>query len=314
MPKRSSKTRYIGITAFTAFVIFAILSLTVFFKVRTVTVKGSSIYTPEDICAASGIKSGGNLIRTNTSKAAEKIESSLIYVEKAKVSRAFPSGIEIDVTPCREAISAQYEEGFCLLSESGKVLKTSESPFPNTIIIYGARLDADAPSEKNENSDSSVTSAVPETENTDGEASRTPLPTVGSRFECNKENRTEIFYELIQVAQGAFSGKANDFDMSHHHNISCVYDGRVTIEFGASTELEYKIKLASKILKDKIGKKTEGTLRMLSNGASFIDKAGIEQNNISYEKNLEMQNAESAEINDNSTAGSAETSYVVHFE
>ena len=130
MANGRSKGGYLGIAAFAAVVIFLILSTTVFFKIDTITVKGSSIYTAEEICAASGIKSGNNLIRTNMSKAAANIENTLIYIETAELKRSFPSGVVITVSPCREAISAEYEDGFCLLSEKGKVLKTSETPFP----------------------------------------------------------------------------------------------------------------------------------------------------------------------------------------
>lgn len=321
LANRSSKSGYLGITALIAVIIFVILSTTVFFKITTVTVKGSSIYTAEEICAASGIKSGNNLIRTNMGKAAEKIENSLIYIETAELKRSFPSGVEITVKPCREAVSAEYEEGFCLLSESGKVLKTAEEPFPDTIVIYGARTapikeeweetDETAATSSNVTSATQKDEAAAEEEN--GET--TPIPTIGSHFECTKDNRTEIFYRLVDISNSAFQGMANSFDMTDHHNISCVYDGRITVEFGAVTELDYKIKLASSILKDKIGKKTEGTLRMLSGGASFIDKAGIEQNEINYQNNLAAQTAAETEESDAGESASEETSSgVVHFE
>lgn len=319
MANGRSRGGYLGIAAFAAVIIFLILSTTVFFKIDTVTVKGSSIYTAEEICAASGIKSGNNLIRTNMSKAAEKIENTLIYIETAELKRAFPSGVVITVRPCREAISAEYEDGFCLLSEKGKVLKTSDAPFPDTIVIYGARtkpVTEESAVTEASSSTGNVTSATEKDDSAEeaDNGETTPVPTVGSHFECTKENRTEIFYRLVSVAKGSFSGLANDFDMTDHHNISCIYDGRITVEFGAVTELDYKIKLASEILKDKIGKKTEGTLRMLSGGASFIDKAGIEQNEITYQNNLAAQNAPETEETTEENTPDQTTSEVVHFE
>lgn len=320
MANGKSKGGYLGIAAFAAVVIFLILSTTVFFKIDTVTVKGSSIYTAEEICAASGIKSGNNLIRTNMGKAAENIVNSLIYIETAELKRSFPSGVVITVRPCRETISAEYEDGFCLLSESGKVLKTSDAPFPDTVVIYGARTKTVTEEWAEETSAASstgtnVTSATEKDEAVEDDSGETtPIPTVGSHFECTKANRTEIFYRLVNVAKSSFAGLANDFDMTDHHNISCVYDGRITVEFGAVTELDYKIKLASEILKDKIGKKTEGTLRMLSGGASFIDKAGIEQNEITYQNNLAAQNAPETEETTEENTPDQTASDVVHFE
>lgn len=318
MANGGSKSGYLGIAALAAVVIFLILSTTVFFKIDTITVKGSSIYTAEEICDASGIKSGNNLIRTNMSKAAASIENTLTYIETAELKRSFPSGVVITVRPCREAISAEYEDGFCLLSEKGKVLKTSETPFPDTIVIYGARtkpVTEEMAETEASSGTGNVTSATEKDEAiTEDSGETTPIPTVGSRFECTKANRTEIFYRLANVAKSSFSGLANDFDMTDHHNISCVYDGRITVEFGAVTELDYKIKLASEILKDKIGKKTEGTLRMLSGGASFIDKAGIEQNELTYESNLAAQNAPETEVTTDGNTSEQTSSDVVHFE
>lgn len=318
MANGRSKGGYLGIAAFAAVVIFLILSTTVFFKIDTITVKGSSIYTAEEICTASGIKSGNNLIRTNMGKAAANIENTLTYIETAELKRSFPSGVVITVRPCREAISAEYEDGFCLLSEKGKVLKTSETPFPDTIVIYGARtkpVTEEWAETEASSSTGNVTSATEKDEAvTEDSGETTPIPTVGSHFECTKANRTEIFYRLVNVAKSSFAGLANDFDMTDHHNISCVYDGRITVEFGAVTELDYKIKLASEILKDKIGKKTEGTLRMLSGGASFIDKAGIEQNEITYQNNLAAQNAPETEETTAENTPEQTTSDVVHFE
>lgn len=320
MANGRSRGGYLGIAAFAAVVIFLILATTVFFKINTVTVKGSSIYSAEEICAASGIKSGSNLIRANMGKAAENIEKTLTYIETAELKRAFPSGVVITVKPCREAISAEYEDGFCLLSEKGKVLKTSDAPFPDTIVVYGARVkpikeEWEEPEETSASTGTNVTSATEKDEAVETESEdTTPIPTVGSHFECTKENRTDIFYRLVSVATSSFSGLANDFDMTDHHNISCLYDGRITVEFGAVTELDYKIKLASEILRDKIGKKTEGTLRMLSGGASFIDKAGIEQNEITYQNNLAAQNAPETEENSSESTTSQTRSDVVHFE
>ena len=318
MANGGSKSGYLGIAALAAAVIFLILSTTVFFKINTITVKGSSIYTAEEICTASGIKSGNNLIRTNMSKAAANIENTLTYIETAELKRSFPSGVVITVSPCRETISAEYEDGFCLLSEKGKVLKTSETPFPDTIVIYGARtkpVTEELAETEASSGTGNVTSATEKDEAVmEDSGETTPIPTVGSHFECTKANRTEIFYHLVNIAKSSFAGLANDFDMTDHHNISCIYDGRITVEFGAVTELDYKIKLASEILKDKIGKKTEGTLRMLSGGASFIDKAGIEQNELTYESNLAAQNAPETEAAADENTSEQTSSDVVHFE
>lgn len=58
-----------------ALVIFAVLSLTVFFKVENIVVYGSSVYTAEEIAEVSGIKGGENMIRKSMGRAEKRITS-----------------------------------------------------------------------------------------------------------------------------------------------------------------------------------------------------------------------------------------------
>lgn len=319
--KSGGNSMYYGVIGLVVVITFFILATTVFFKINTVIITGSSVYTSDEIIAASGINGGDNLVRTNMDKCARQIEQQLIYVEKAELIRAFPSTVEIKITPCKETASAEYEEGFCLLSESGKILDMSSEPFPDTVVIYGARLPEKTDDIWEEQTSASSSGAETETDSsTDTSTAETeesdviPLPDIGGKFVCADENRTEIFCRLMEISKSAFDGKADSFDMSDHFNISCIYDGRITIELGSVSELDYKLKLASDIISTKIGPTTEGTLKMLSNGASFIDKAGLEQNEITYQNNIAAKETEeNTEISDENSEGSV-TSAVIHFE
>jgi cell division protein FtsQ len=313
----SGNSMYYSVILLIVIVTFVILSTTVFFKVNTVTVTGSSIYTAEEIIAASGIKGGDNLIRTKTGKCESLIEQQLIYVEEAEITRSFPSTLVINIIPCKEKISAEYEEGFCLLSESGKILKQSDEPFPDTTIIYGARL-REEDDVWEEDTSGSVTSAVSSAAQTDSsedeESADSNYPVLGDKFACAESYRTEVFYSLTEVADTALDGKIDSFDMSDYLNVSCIYDNRITIELGAAAELDYKFKLANTIISTKIGPLTEGTLTMLSGGASFIDKAGLEQNELNYQSNISGSGEDTADTSVTEEADGEETSSEVDFE
>ncbi len=305
---------YYGMIGLIVAVTFVILSTTVFFKIDTVRVTGSSIYTADEIIAVCGIKGGDNLIRTNMGKCADKIEAELIYIETAEITRSFPSTVEINITPCRETASVQFEEGFCLLSSSGKILEKGSEPYEDTIIIYGARPTED--DELWEETPSDVTSAVSSTADNSEEESEdiNPIPEIGEHFICDKDNRTEILYRLIEAAEDSMDGKIDWFDMTDYLNVSCLYDGRITIEFGAVSEFDYKLKLASNIISSKIGPTTEGTLKILSSGASFIDKAGLEQNEITYQSNISPQEETETDSDSDNEGEETTTSAVIHFE
>ncbi len=308
---------YIGMVMLIAAIAFLILSLTVFFKIETVTVTGSSIYTADEIIAAAEIEGGDNLIRTNMGKCGKKIVQQLVYIENAELERAFPSGVNIHITPAVETASAEYDGEFCILSQGGKILRTADEPVHGTVTIYGAQpavhVDMFEDEENSEASASgeSVTSAVETENNGDEEAPEELAPAViGEKFACAQEHRTEIFYLLLETAASAFNGKANFFDMTDYLNINCLYDNRITIEFGAISEFDYKIRLADNIITTKIGPETEGTLKMLSSGVSFIDKAGLEQNETVYQNNINPVVTEES----TSENGETETTAVVNFE
>ena len=301
----------------TAAAIFILLSLTVLFKIDTVIITGASDYTTEEILTACEINGGENLIRTSMKKGAEKIESRLIYVEKAELKRKFPSTLEINITPAVETVSAEYNGSFCLLSAAGKILDITDEPVAETIVIYGAQPQKVLEDWEIKAAQTSASSA----ETTETSASETsasdeeddiPTPVIGEKFSCADEYRTEIFYLLLETASSSFSEKTNYYDMTDYISISCLYDNRIKIVFGSTAEFDYKIKLAENIITTKIGEDTEGTLTMLDKGASFIDKDGLAHNDEIYHHNINP--AATEEVSDSTISTDETGSSVVNFE
>lgn len=236
---------YYGTVLFIAAIIFAILSVTVFFNVETAVVKGSSRYTVEEIIEVSGINGGDNMIRKNMGKAEEKITSQLIYIETAEIKRKLPSTVEIAVTPCIETACMQKDGGFFVVSETGKILKLSEDTQEGLLIFYGAN-----PAEDMD---------------------------VGMKFASEDENKTEVIYDLLSRKDSEFVSKITSFDVTDRLNISCVYEDRINIELGVISEIDYKFRLAEEIITTKISPDSRGQLRMLENGGQFLSEADLEQ-------------------------------------
>lgn len=243
--RKRNMSLYYGTVLFIAAVIFGVLSVTVFFNIDTVAVKGSSKYEAEEIIAASGINGGDNMIRKNMGKAEEKITSELIYIESAEIRRKLPTSVEITVTPCEETACMQKDGGFFIVSGAGKILRMAESPPEGLMVFYGAN-----PAEE---------------------------MTEGMRFASEEENKTEVIYDLLDRRGDGFVSKITSFDVTDRLNISCVYDNRITIELGVISEIDYKFRLAEKIITTKLSPDAEGQLRMLEKGGQFLSKADMEQ-------------------------------------
>lgn len=279
--RRGNYKLHYSMVALVAVVAFTVLSVTVFFNIDSVVITGSSIYTPDEIIAAGGIKSGDNLVRKNLSGCERAITSELIYIENAKLKRHFPSSLKIEIEPCVPTAVMENNGGYFLISKSGKILEYSENPYEELLTFYG-------------------------TEPIDGLL-------IGKNFESADSKKTSNIYELIEQVQNSLvAGKISKFDVSDRLNVSCIYDNRIKIELGAVTEIDYKLKFAYTIITQKIGVETEGTLKMLSGSATFIDKNGLEQNEKTYLDNIgDLLTQDNVTTNETSAQT---TSVIVNFE
>lgn len=110
--------------ALAAIVIGVVLSLTVFFKISTIEVTGTSQYSKETILNVSGVDTGDNLFLVKKARVADKIGRALPFTGEITVKRSFPNKIVIQVTDSVPSAAVAYEDGYALLNQDQKVLAT----------------------------------------------------------------------------------------------------------------------------------------------------------------------------------------------
>ncbi len=110
--------------ALAAIVIGVVLSLTVFFKISTIEVTGTSQYSKETILNVCGIDTGDNLFLVKKARVADKIGRALPFTGEITVKRSFPNKIVIQVTDSVPSAAVAYEDGYALLNSDQKVLAT----------------------------------------------------------------------------------------------------------------------------------------------------------------------------------------------
>ncbi len=104
-----------------------ILSLTVFFKIESISASGSSKYSAEQIITATGIKKGDNLFISSVNE--EKLKTKLPYIEKVTVKRKLPGTYTLKVTDAAEYVCYLSGDKYYPVSKSGRVLsEVSEKP------------------------------------------------------------------------------------------------------------------------------------------------------------------------------------------
>lgn len=279
--RRGNMTLHYSLIAFIALVVFIALSLTVFFNIESADIIGSSIYTADEIIAVSGIHGGDNMIRKNIGKAEKAITSQLIYIEEAQISRKLPSSVEILIVPCVETASLQTEDGYIIISESGKILRTEAEPVEDTIVFIGVD-----PAEDMQ---------------------------LGMTFASSDEDKTEVIYELLEKSGSGFATKITSYDVTDRLNISCLYEDRINIEINSVADIDYKFKLAQEILDTKISPDAQGKLKLLENGAQFLSNEDIEQNEQIYEMNIQTSVATET-LPAETTSKNADSSTHINFE
>lgn len=87
----------IGIVLLTVLVVL-VLSLTVLFKVDTITVSGNKKYTSQQITSVLPIEKEKNLFLIDKKGAAQKLEENLPYIYNVEITRKLPSTVEVTVT------------------------------------------------------------------------------------------------------------------------------------------------------------------------------------------------------------------------
>jgi len=229
-------------TAFLSFVfisllVLVILCFTVLFPIKTVSAKGSKLYTAEQIVTASGITEKNNLFTVSEKELTEKIRVKLPFVDAIEIKRELPDTLIITATDAKECACIKDGDTYYTLSRKGYVLSSyPEKPEGVFLIVCNSK----------------------------------PL-TLGEKAELKKEN--EINAISLVVDNLTTKKIVIDYiDVSDILNITAKVEGRFVVNFGNSANLDKKIAhlsaMVSKIEENKTGKinlsmwtsqKTEGT-------------------------------------------------------
>ncbi len=98
-----------------------------FFKVKSIEVRGNKLYASEDIIRASGITESDNLFAVKTSDLQNTLSLAFPYIKTATVSRILPTTLVITVTEDSPCYYTEIGGEYYLLSETLRVLERAET-------------------------------------------------------------------------------------------------------------------------------------------------------------------------------------------
>lgn len=104
-----------------------VLSMIIFFRVRTVEVQGNNYYTSDEIVQAAGIASGDNLLTLSRGEIAGNVIAQLPYVKAVRVTRTLPDTVVISVTEHETTFAVTDAGGkYYLITAAGKATEQVE--------------------------------------------------------------------------------------------------------------------------------------------------------------------------------------------
>ncbi len=222
--QRKKKKRSAGfwprLLTMAAVVAAVVLCIAIFFKVSDITVTGNIRYSAEEIIAASGIETGSNLLMVNRSTASAQLLAKLPYVTEARVRRALPNSVSIEVVECSAAavVSDAYG-GQWLIAPDGRLLEqadeTAAEQYPRLTGITAAEPQAGAvltPGE-GESATAEIVSAV-----------------------------------LSALAGSTVADQIVSIDFEKNYAIKLMYGEQYEIDLGGTDDLAYKFSYLEQIL------------------------------------------------------------------
>ena len=212
--KKNKKSALFAPLSFLLVCVAVVFAMGVFFRVQTIEVEGSTVYTPEEIIDAAGIDEGDNLFFINQLSAGSRIIANLPRVENAWVERDLPNKIVIHVEESYALAFVHYEEQYWTITGACKLLQSvPPEELPGLIQVLA------------------VSPVAPE---------------AGRFMEVDQADELKLSYLktiLSAIEELDIVSQVSDLDMSNAANPTFRYQGRFTVRMGSNDNTDYKLRM-----------------------------------------------------------------------
>lgn len=221
-----------------AVVMAFVLGMSVFFRVKTITVSGANVYSAWTIREKSGISVGDNLLTFGRTKASGQIIANLPYVKSARIGIKLPDTVNIEIEEEAVVYSIQDQDGvWWLMNSDGKVVEqTSSTNAKSYTQVLGVTLSEPHASEAGVAKED-VPATTADADGSDPTATTAYTPTL-----VTAAQRLNAALKILQALEdNDIVGDAASVDVSQLQDIILWYGTQYQVNLGSIDRIDYKI-------------------------------------------------------------------------
>lgn len=145
--KKARKRRRIRLTVFVSVLLLALLvvmSFTVLFPIKSISVTGSERYEEETVISECGLKKGDNILAASEKKCTQILREKLPYIKSVKFKRSLSGKLTIRITEAEEFRVYQFADKYYPVSDEDHILRECDQP-PDGLTVIVANISEPKP-------------------------------------------------------------------------------------------------------------------------------------------------------------------------
>lgn len=239
-PKVFNRNRLIlQLLSIVAVVLALVLCLSIFFKVKTITVSGADAYSAWAIREASGVEEGDYLLTFSKSRACAKIKAELPYVDTVRIGIKLPDTVNIVIEEIDVVYAIQDIDGiWWLITSEGRVMEQTDTIGASDYTkVLGVKIVTPEP-QKQAVAFQDVVAQPQETQAPQPEGeTQVPTPVI-----ITEQQKLDAALTILQALElNEIVGEAASVDVSDLTRIELWYGTRYQVNLGDTTNMDYKI-------------------------------------------------------------------------
>lgn len=244
-PKQRRVRRIIAYVSIISVVIIIgiVLSLTVLFKTEKIVVRGNNYYEDDKIIRLAEVTEGQNIFMASMFGNSKNVSENLPYVKKADIGFEIPDTLVINIENEVPTSSVKSDGKYFLVSEEGRILEMVKKK-PKKLMFVNA----------------------PKLKTTD----------IGEQVEFEDKKFTDAMQDIYDSINAHNYQDITGINIKKITNITITYDNRIVIKIGLPEKIDYKLRTAFTIIKEKLDPNNAKTIR------GVLNVSGVNESKKSY--------------------------------